>query len=120
MHWTRATLVFLFGFALSQPAFAGFQEGFDAFRQNDFLTAMAEFLPIAERGDSGAAILVGILYANGYGLDGPEMDQAAHWFNAAADAGDCRPPLHGCLDDPAAHLRLCRLDAFGDHAAAAA
>jgi len=88
MHWARATLAFLFGFALSQPAFAGFQEGFDAFRQNDFLTAMAEFLPIAERGDSGAAILVGILYANGYGLDGPDMDQAAHWFNAAADAGE--------------------------------
>ena len=45
MHWARATLAFLFGFSLSQPAFAGFQEGFDAFRQNDFLTAMEYGMP---------------------------------------------------------------------------
>jgi len=88
MHWTRGTLIFLFGFSFSLPALADFQEGFDAFRQNDFSTAMAEFLPTAERGDSGAAIIVGILYANGYGLDGPDMTQAAHWFSAAAAAGE--------------------------------
>ena len=87
MRWLPAALIFIVGFALSGPSQAGFQEGFDAFRLNDFPNAMAELLPLAEHGDAGAAILVGILYANGYGLSGPDMHQAERWFDIAAAGG---------------------------------
>ena len=87
MRRTSSAFFLAAAFLFGAPAQAGFQEGFDAFRNSDYSAAMAELLPAAERGDAGAAIPVGILYANGYGLDGPDFDQAKHWFETAAVAG---------------------------------
>ena len=87
MRRTSSAFFLAAAFLFGAPAQAGFQEGFDAFRNSDYSAAMAELLPAAERGDAGAAILVGILSANGYGLDGPDFDQAKHWFETAAVAG---------------------------------
>ena len=87
MRRTSSAFFLAAAFLFGAPAQAGFQEGFDAFRDSDYSAAMAELLPAAERGDAGAAILVGILYANGYGLDGPDFDQSKHWFETAAVAG---------------------------------
>lgn len=87
MRSIPAALVLFAGLALAPPAAADFQEGFTAFRQSDYATALSELLPAAEHGDAGAAILVGVLYANGYGLAAPDWAEAGRWLEAGAAGG---------------------------------
>ena len=79
------------GLALLVPllAIAGFDEGVEAYAQADYAKALAEFKPLAERGDAGAEYFMGFLYRYGYGVK-VDHGEAGKWFRMAADQGDAR------------------------------
>jgi TPR repeat protein len=74
-------------FFLSCSAFADDDAGMAAFRKKDFVTALAEWRASAEHGDVRAMASVGVLYANGLGVERDDAE-ALRWFHAAADKGD--------------------------------
>jgi TPR repeat protein len=82
---------FLFGLALmflvpvvSAPAWAGFQEGADAYNKGDYPTAMNEWMPLAQSGNAQAQNAVGALYDNGLGVTSDEAE-AFRWYSMAAN-----------------------------------
>ena len=54
---------------LSYPASAGFYEGLIAAQKEDWETALAEWLPIANEGNPGAQSNIGNMYAHGLGVE---------------------------------------------------
>ena len=71
------------GPALADPV----SDGFAAYQRGDYLTAYRLCLPWARNGDSTAALILGLMYANGRGVP-QDNTRAAGWYGAAADAGD--------------------------------
>ena len=69
------------------PAFAGFQEGYDAYERGDYKTALREYLPLAEQGNLSAQYNLGLLYDNGFGVP-QDYKQAAKWYTLSAEQGD--------------------------------
>ena len=45
-----------------------FQKGFAAYQAGDFATALQEWTPLAEQGNSTAQYALGVMYDNGYGV----------------------------------------------------
>jgi TPR repeat protein len=82
---------FMAGLALilSLAAYAGFDEGVEAYSIGDYAKAMAEFKPLAERGDVIAEYFVGFFYHHGYGVP-VDRAEAAKWYRKAAAQGDSR------------------------------
>ncbi len=77
---------FLICFALTGflgNAYAGIDEGVEAYLQGDFKTAIAEFRPLAEQGDAKAQNHLGVVYS-AVG----DHKEAAKWFRKAADQGN--------------------------------
>jgi TPR repeat protein len=65
---------------------ADYAKGFDAYSEGDYATALAEWQPLAEAGDSGGQFGLGLLYANGWGVDLND-DEALKWYGLAAEQG---------------------------------
>jgi uncharacterized protein len=65
-------------FCLSTPAQADFQEGMNAYKRDDYATALREWRPLAEQGDADAQFALGQLYANGQGVP-QDYVQARQW-----------------------------------------
>ncbi len=89
MTKTRLSIFILIGFllGLAAPAWAGYQEGIDAYKRGDYDTAMKEWRPLAEQGDAEAQWFLGSMYYQGKGV--PQDDQeAVRWYRQAADQGD--------------------------------
>jgi len=82
---------FIAGLALILPlaAYAGFDEGVEAYSVGDYPKAMAEFKPLAEQGDIKAEYFVGFFYHHGYGVPVDRVE-AAKWYRKAAAQGDSR------------------------------
>lgn len=81
---------FFFGLALgcllpvmSSSAWAGFQEGADAYGKGDYQAALNEWLPMAQAGDAQAENAVGALYDNGLGVTS-DAAEAFRWYSMAA------------------------------------
>ena len=72
---------------LPLTVYAGFNEGVQAYERGDYAKAIAEFKPLAERGNAKAQYSMGYLYHYGYGVSRDET-QAVKWFRLAADQGD--------------------------------
>jgi len=125
---------FLFGAALAcllpllaAPAWAGFQEGADAYKKGDFQTAMSEWMPLAQGGDAQAQNAVGALYDNGLGVISDEAE-AFKWYSLAANQnypmamrnlGTMYATGHGTpYSLPQAQLWLGRAAGAGDQVAA--
>ena len=71
---------------LSMAACDDFQEGRDAYLRGDYATALHEWRPLAEQGNTRAQYYLGVLYANGHGV--PQDDgQARQWWEKAAAHG---------------------------------
>ena len=70
--------------AFSGPACATYFDGMEAYRQNDYQTALREFKSTDE--DSKALYMIGVIYEKGQGV---ELDyaEAAQWYRKAADKG---------------------------------
>ena len=56
------------------------------YRENDFVTAMKELRPLAERGDANAQYNVGVMYGQGVGVERNDSE-AVKWFRKAALQG---------------------------------
>ncbi len=99
----------LFLLAFSTPLHAGYNEGVDAYQQKDYATAMAEWKPVAEKGDPDAQYNVGAMYSHGEGVK-QDYEQAVAWYRKAAAQGYAKAQFnlgvmyedgHGVNKDPA-------------------
>jgi TPR repeat protein len=70
-----------FGFA------ADLEKGRDAYESEDYKTALQEFKPLAENGDSFAQFYLGVMLYRGEGLP-QNKTKAAKWLSLAAEQGD--------------------------------
>lgn len=75
--------------AVYGQSWAGYEEGRSAFAARDYATALAEFLPLAEQGNTGAQCALGYMYKNGLGIP-HDYQQALKWYRRAAEQGDAK------------------------------
>ena len=75
-------LILLFG----MPALADFEKGKDAYLRGDYTTALNEWLPLAEQGNSEAQYFLGVMYSMGYGVI-EDYKAAIKWYSLAAELG---------------------------------
>ena len=66
---------------------ADFDAGLVAYRQGNYATALQEFRPLAEQGNSSAQNYLGLMYAEGSGVAQDDR-QAVEWFRKAAEQGN--------------------------------
>jgi TPR repeat protein/S1-C subfamily serine protease len=67
-------------------AWADYDSGYKAFKNNDYKSAMDQLLPMAKQGDPKAQRLVGNMYAGGLGVD-EDYEAAAKWYQASVAQG---------------------------------
>jgi uncharacterized protein len=72
--------------SVGMSAAENLQKGLDAFRKGDYEAALNTFRPLAEQGDAGAQLLLGLLYDNGVGV-AQDKTKAFKWFRLAAEQG---------------------------------
>ena len=73
---------------LSSPVAAqDFQKGFAAYQAGDFATALQEWTPLAEQGNSTAQYALGVMYGNGRGVP-QDYAEAVKWYRLSADQGN--------------------------------
>jgi hypothetical protein len=80
------------GFAtlfLTSIAAADGVAGVQAYEKGDYATALREFLPLAEAGQTSAEAAVGQMYFEGKGVK-PDLKEAARWLEPAATKGNAR------------------------------
>lgn len=65
---------------------ATLEEGLDAYRAGDYVTAFKKWQPLAEEGHAKAQYNLGLLYYNGRGVN-QDYAQARHWYLKAAQQG---------------------------------
>jgi hypothetical protein len=58
-----------------------------AYDRSDYATTMRILRPLADRGNSEAESVVGLLYLNGWGV-ARDYGRAAMWYRKAADQGN--------------------------------
>ncbi|MBZ5606852.1 MAG: sel1 repeat family protein [Acidobacteriia bacterium] len=70
--------------AAAIAARADFATGLAAYQKGDYVTAMKEWMPLAEQGDAPTQFNVGLLYLDGHGV--PQSPaEAVKWFTRSAD-----------------------------------
>lgn len=84
---TGAFVAALCAAAFALPARADFYAGLEAHARGDYATALAEWLPLAEAGDSSAQGNLGVMYWLGQGVAADPVE-AARWFLLAAERGN--------------------------------
>ena len=65
---------------------ADFQKGMEAYNNGDFATALKEWKPLAEGGDTDAQYNLGIMYDEGQGVP-QDYQEAVKWMTLAANQG---------------------------------
>jgi len=82
--------IYIIGFCAlvcSQFIYAGaFQEGGEAYKKGDYVTAEKKFLEVAKKGDHRAMYALGSMYAGGTGVK-KDYQKAYKWFSSAAKYG---------------------------------
>ena len=68
-------------------ASADFQKGLTAAQSGDFATALREWEPLAEQGNTSAQYNLGLMYANGQGVP-QDYKTAVKWYKLATKQGD--------------------------------
>ena len=86
MRKTLAAAAVVLSLMLAAPAWAGFNEGFAAYKRGDYATALREWLPLAEQGDASAQYNLGVMYDEGRGVK-QDYVQAMRWYRKAAAQG---------------------------------
>lgn len=71
---------------LVTPAWADFKTGMNAYQGGDYATALREWQSLAEQGHAGAQYNLGLLYANGKGVQKDDA-KAWQWYEKAAVQG---------------------------------
>ena len=72
---------------------ADFDKGLNAARVGDFATALSEWKPLAEQGDTTAQINLGVMYEDGKGVS-QDYESAVKWYRLAAEQGDVRAQIN--------------------------
>ena len=67
------------------PVHAAYFDGMEAYRQNDYQTALREFKAVEE--DARALYMIGVMHEKGDGVT-TDLAAAASWFRKAADKGN--------------------------------
>ena len=80
-------LILIIVMAWAIPAFAGFQEGTDAFERGDHERALKEFKALAEKNDPRGQYGMAIMHDLGEGVL-QSSTQAAKWYQLAAEQGN--------------------------------
>lgn len=62
------------------------EDGYAAWNEGDYPTALNEWLPLAQAGDVDAQSALGFMYYNGQGVQ-PDFPQAFVWYRRAAAQG---------------------------------
>lgn len=70
-----------------QSANAGYQEGIDALKRGDYVTAFKEFRSLAEQGNAKAQVELSVMYVEGKGVSKDPIE-AAKWIRRAANQGN--------------------------------
>lgn len=78
-----SALTLVFVLALSAPALAGFEEGRAAYNKQQWKEAITHLRPAAEKDDPRAQILLGNMYADGYGVEKSEEEAFTLYYRAA-------------------------------------
>ncbi len=83
--------IVLCAFAVGFPvaAWAGLEEGTQAYATGDYATALTEFKALADKGDAEGQYFLGFMYHNGFGVKADKA-QAFKLFQQAAQQGDVR------------------------------
>ena len=76
-------------FLLPLAAWAGLDEGIEAYTIGDFPKALAEFQALADQGNVEGQYFLGLFYHNAFGVK-RDQAEAAKWFLKAAQQGDAR------------------------------
>jgi TPR repeat protein len=72
----------------TSAAMAGdFQKGLKAFNNEDYATALTEWMPMAEDGDLNAMFNIGLMYDEGLGVP-VDKARALEWYLPSAQEGD--------------------------------
>ena len=71
---------------VAAPAWADFEAGAEAAARGDYATALKEWRPLAEQGDAGTQVLLGVMYRDANGVP-QDYAQAVQWFRLAAAQG---------------------------------
>ncbi|MDZ7841406.1 MAG: SPOR domain-containing protein [Gammaproteobacteria bacterium] len=82
LAWAGAALI-IAGAAQAQSAF---EQGLDAYSNGEYRVALEHWRPAAESGDVVAAFNIGVLYAQGLGVEADAVE-AVRWYRRAALAG---------------------------------
>ena len=84
----RYLLAAAFAVMLALPVAAqDFQKGSQAHERGDYATALREWRPLAEQGNTKAQTMLGDMYASGHGVS-LDYTRAVGWFRKAAEQGD--------------------------------
>jgi TPR repeat protein len=65
-----------------------FEEGVEAYRKQEYVSAMKLWRPLAEAGEARAQAMLGILYRDAHGVPAGRVVIAYIWFSLAASGGD--------------------------------
>jgi len=64
-----------------------YDAGLQAYEEGDYVTALSEFIPLAEEEDATAQYYLGEMYYYGDGLR-RNFEEAARWYRMAAEQGN--------------------------------
>ena len=80
-------LIVLFTLSSNVVLSADYNKGLTAYNNGDYVTALREFKPLAEQGDSDSQYWMGYMYRKGLGV--PQDDKSAvKWLRLSAEQGD--------------------------------
>ena len=85
-HYLLQTLALFLLLFTNNGSTADYAKGFDAYSEGDYATALSEWQPLAEQGDRDGQFGLGLLYANGWGVDLND-DEALKWYRLAVEQG---------------------------------
>ena len=94
--------IVMLGFMLPLGAWAGLDEGIQAYTIGDFAKALTEFQPLADQGNIEGQYFLGLFYHNGFGVK-RDQAEAVKWFQKAAQQGDARSQYYAGIMYAAGH-----------------
>ena len=80
------TALALLSICPASPALADFKKGMAAYEAGDYTTALKEWRPLAEKGNTDAQYGLGLIYDSGKGVP-QDHTEAARWYRKAAEQG---------------------------------
>ena len=83
----KLTLALLLIFSYATVWAADLSKGLAAYKAGDYATALAEWKPLAEQGDTQAQSNLGFMYFNGEGVIKDDKE-AVKWYGLSAEQGD--------------------------------